>query len=439
MRTTRSKRLAIIAILALTGALVAVPLAGPVWAEEGPPKNGTVRITSDEGFTPANGVRSGSGTKADPYVISGWELNHLELKDTGSYVEVYDNTIQRLVLDWAGDGLEVHQNDIGDLRVNQNVKRTGAPSSGIITQNKIGLVGQLRHYDGVFSHNTVGTPSEDVWERTFPQRAVNFDGFNGAIFEKNVIYGHMDVRLHGHHHSSGYDDDSHHHGMEHEGHSEMVDHTSRYHQVWIRDNKIFATGSGYALTYTDTAHVANDRTAASESNEALNRPHVHNTKVQLENNDLIGSGLLVNVFNADDEKHTATATGLVEIRDNTVTLSKDQTRATLRTLHGITIQQAEDIKLKIIDNVVTGPPPAEGQLSLPTDDWWDAQAGIWLRDIDKGVVHLYGNTVSHREMGIRAERMTASVRWIIDGLSVDEVGQDVYYDDTVANPPERRR
>ncbi len=37
--------------------------------------HGPIRISSDGGFTAANGVVSGSGTAKDPYIIQGWDIN----------------------------------------------------------------------------------------------------------------------------------------------------------------------------------------------------------------------------------------------------------------------------------------------------------------------------------------------------------------------------
>ncbi|MFN2388751.1 MAG: hypothetical protein ABR575_03990 [Actinomycetota bacterium] len=437
MTTFRSRRTGWLGIVILLGALAVSP-ALPATAAEGERRQrDNIFITKETQFNPANGVVSGTGTKRDPYIITGWDIGHVEIRDTNSYVEIYDNTIDRLVLDWIGTGrANVHDNDIGDLRVNQNRKRTGDPTSGTITRNRFGVVGQLRHFDGVFSHNVVGDKGENLWETLlWEQRAVNFDGFNGAVFENNVIYGYMDARLHGHHHSSGFDQDSHYHGA-HADHPEMVDHSQRYHKVTIRNNTIYSS-SGYALAYLDTAHAANDRTAASETNEELNKPHVHHTKVEVTGNKLVGSGFYLNIFNAKDERHMATAPGTFVFRNNEITLVKQEMTTTFEWMHGITVERAQDLTLKMVDNSVIGP-KSDDQLESPVAHWWDPNVGILLRDIDKATLHLYGNQVANRAMGIQAQSMTKTVRWIVDGLKTENVEQDVYWDESVKNPPERR-
>jgi len=45
-----------------------------------------IMILSDDDFTPENGVRSGSGTADDPYIISGWEIHATDDKPYGIMV-----------------------------------------------------------------------------------------------------------------------------------------------------------------------------------------------------------------------------------------------------------------------------------------------------------------------------------------------------------------
>jgi len=59
-------------------------------------------------------------------------------------------------------------------------------------RNTFTTVGQLRHFDGVFAFNTVGAPQSGALSSSYPAtRAVNFDGFNGAAFVHNTIYGNL--------------------------------------------------------------------------------------------------------------------------------------------------------------------------------------------------------------------------------------------------------
>ena len=52
--------------------------------------HGPILIDGDAGFTPANGVTSGSGTVVDPFVIEGWDIdassaNGIEIRNTTAY------------------------------------------------------------------------------------------------------------------------------------------------------------------------------------------------------------------------------------------------------------------------------------------------------------------------------------------------------------------
>lgn len=404
-------------------------------AQAGPERRGSITIGSNDEFSAENGVRSGSGTAADPYVISGWELPSLTIHDTDAYVVIRDNVISnRLTLNWIGDRATVVDNVIGDLRVNENVKRTGEATSGLITRNRLGLVGQLRHFDGVFRHNVVDVRSGSICCRlpvfgSGAIRAVNFDGFNGARFTRNEIYGgYVEVRLHGHHHSSGFGDHSHYHGAAAEGHA--MDHTQRYHEVWVTNNKIEAPPGYYGLIYTDNGHAANDRTAASERNEELNKPHIHYTRVHLTGNQLIGSGLYVDVFNADDQRHTGTSRGVVDVVGNEIRLLPPGGDEIFTEVAGIEVFNARDVDLTIARNRVFGP---EDDRRLFAE--WRSEPGIKLQLVELGRIWLRDNFVAHRAVGIEAVSFK-DVKWWISGLRTRAVEQEVSYDGS-SEPPRR--
>jgi hypothetical protein len=427
----------VVAILLMVMVLPTAAFAA-AGASDGPKQTrDSIFIRSAKDFNPANGVRSGMGTARDPFVISGWDVDFLEIKDTDAYVVITDNVIGNLTLDWIGGGIEVRNNDVGDLRVNQNVPRKGEATSGVIENNTFDVVGQLRHFDGVFQNNVVGS-KDQMKLPFFSGRAVNFDGFNGSVFRNNTIYGYMDARIHGHHHSSSFTDASHYHGKTPESHHHaMMDHTIRYHQVHIYGNKIYAADHYYALAYLDTNHRGNDRTAASETEKTLNDPHIHYTKVFLHDNELVGSGLHVDVFNAKDELHKqGTARGLFEIRDNKIVLQPAEDPTLFGARHGIDVAQATDITLKIVNNVISGIESADQVTNLKEST--HSVAGINLWQIDKGDLFLSGNTVSHAAYGIKASRFTKSVRWTISELSTTDVGQSVYWDSSVPNAPRQK-
>ena len=407
----------------------------------------SIYIKNNREFNPANGVRSGSGTKSNPFLISNWDVDSIYIADTSKHISIRDNTVTNLTLNWNGAGQRVVNNDVGDLRVNQNVKRKGAPTSGLIANNNFGVVGQLRHFDGIFQNNVVGAETDLFGGLPFfSSRAVNFDGFNGARFRNNTIYGgYVEVRLHGHHHGSGFGHKSHNHVMppkEEEGHDhegdaghgyEMVDHSQRFHEVWVTGNKIYAPNEYQALLYTDSAHSANDRKANSEQDPGLELPHVHHTRVHLNNNKLFGSGLAVDIFNAEDKLHEKWTKGSLEIRGNRITLEPGELEDSFSTRDGITVWSARHLHLFIRDNVVSADHSGDPTSAV----WGRSDSGIRLDDVDEGMVHLMGNSVMGTYFGINARQMTKTVRWWIEGLKTSEVAEPIYYDNSVKNRPEQ--
>lgn len=431
-----SRQLSVAAIVLLVAALLFLPIA-PAGAEQRESRPDIV-IKTEFDFNLDHGVRSGSGTEADPYVISGWDVENLRISDTDSYVVITNVSVRnQMVLNWIGDRVHVYGNDIWDLRVNENVRRTGDSTNGMIHDNAFGIVGQLRHWDGVFANNVVGENYSDPFGSFFGFRAVNFDGFNGAHFTNNTLYGYMDARLHGHHHSSQFGGGSHYHGPPSEAHSEMVDHSQRYHEVWITRNTIYAPGASYALAYLDTGHSGNDRTnGGSEQDEALNAPHIHYTRVHMNDNRLIGAGLDINTFNANDPRHTGTAPGVVDVKRNEITLKDTDSYPFGSSQSGISANTAKDITLNIIDNRITFEARDVDPGNLEAT--FDGGAGIDLWNFDLGTIYIYGNSVANRYYGVRASQFTDSVRWYVDVVQTSGVQETVYWDSSVQNPPEQR-
>ena len=405
-------------------------------------EDGNVEISNDAQFTPQNGVRSGSGTKRDPYVIEGWDLSRLEIHDTDRFVVIRNNILNNLTLNWVGDRVRVVNNRIGDLRVNQNVERKGEATSGVISFNRFGHVGQLRHWDGVFSHNVVGDRAADESFQfgTGGHRIANLDGFNGAKYVDNAFYGgYVELRLHGHHHSSGFDESSHYHGADPHGEKMGLTHMERYHKALFARNTIQTPGS-YGLIYTDSNHAGNDRTAASETNEALNDPHAHHTKVSIVNNELIGGGIVVDIFNADDgQKHLRTNTGHLDIRGNSVKLK--EYRETVDGWNeppvGIEVHEARDLHLHIVDNSIAGV-TAESTRAMTDQIGGHVASGIELWDIEKAWIHIVDNFVSNRLAGVYARDFNR-VEWWIDNLKTEGVETEVDYDNSSASPQRKQR
>lgn len=431
MTRLRRRLTGVVAVACLVAAFGAVTTSVAAADEKLQPHD-DIFIRSDNDFHPANGVVDGSGTKRDPYVIAGWQVRRIAIADTASALVIRDNDItSQLILNWNGPNVTVVDNKIRDLRVNQNVRRTGAATSGYIARNEIGLVGQLRHFDGIFEKNIV-RPGRNLFDPLFGgTEAAQFDGFNGAIFRNNTLYGALDVKLHGHHHGSDFGETSHQHSGDAEADHDEMDHTKRYHEVFVYGNTIHSTGS-YALRWTDTAHRGDDRTAASEENEALNAPHSHWTRVHLFDNKLVGAGLYVDIFNAGDQNHTKTNRGLMHIADNMITLQRADSEALFESRQGIEIWNAKDIELRIVGNKVVNEIE-----STPATPSWDYIAGITLHKVDLGDLYLADNEIANTYYGIHASHLSKTVNWWISGLKTQGVARDVYYDSSVENQPKR--
>src|SRR5688572_23803615 len=299
----------------------------------------SLRVLEDKGFNPKNGVRSGEGTLADPYVISGYYVTgDLYLGDTDACFEVVGNYIGgQLTLNWNGQCVWVHHNFIRDLRVNENIERTGYATGGLIEANQIEFIGQLRHYDGEVRDNVVGPRTaqsafDTVLEET-PLIAAdlllaNVDGFNQGYIHHNTFYGPVDLDLHGHHHGTGFfAPHSHYHADDAEhmpSHEE--DHTERWTSVVFSDNRI-VDELAYGLRYEDENHAGDDRTATSEDNDMLEGDHFHRTDVEIARNVIEGAQIWVDVFNADDEYHNERNDGSLRLLANEVILKerKDET------------------------------------------------------------------------------------------------------------------
>ncbi len=415
--------------------LGALLILGPVSTQAAEHQHGNdIVISGDRQLDRAHGVRSGRGTVRDPYVISGWNVFRISIKDTSKAVRIVDNTVTLMQLNWMGRNVLVRGNDIQSLFVNENTARRGAPTSGVIERNTIARVDQIRHFDGMFVRNVVGTRDQQSIPLFSNGPAVNFDGFNGAHFAYNTIYGYMDARLHGHHHSSQWGTGSH----MHSGHADhMVDHTRRFHEVWIHHNRIVSEDNDhYALQYTDTGHAGNDRTAASETNKDLNKPHIHYTKVHITDNVLEGAGIYVDTFNAADELHRKIARGVVDIARNRITLRHSETSRYFNALTGINVWSSRGMTMKLDRNTVSGVAPRWSEEPLHA---WDTQGtGIKLFSVDAAGITITGTRLTNLAYGIEAASMSKTVYWTIERLSTSNVSNPVVYDSSVANRPTRR-
>ncbi|TDA33944.1 MAG: hypothetical protein DSO02_03230, partial [Hadesarchaea archaeon] len=80
--------LLLISLLSLSSLFLTLSSVRTVSASPDP--HAPIYIEGDGNFKPANGVRSGSGTKTDPYIIENWEIDAsnahgIHIKNTTAY------------------------------------------------------------------------------------------------------------------------------------------------------------------------------------------------------------------------------------------------------------------------------------------------------------------------------------------------------------------
>ena len=82
---------------------------------------------------------------------------------------------------------------------------------------------------------------------------------------------------------------------------------------------------------------------------------------------------------------------------------------------------------------------------LQTDFWqyqflWDQEVvvtGIRLYDIRDADIRIEGNAISGFQYGIAAYQLDEDTEWAVVGNTIDGAQEDVYYDESVANKPDR--
>ncbi len=429
-------------------------------------------IYGDEGFRPSNGISKGSGTMDDPFLITGYYVTgDLYFGDTDACFEVKENYIAgQLSLNWNGQCVFVHHNHIDDLRVNENIRRDGFATGGLIEANVIEFIGQLRHYDGEVRNNIVGPrTTESVWDEVLEETPLfsadilvaNVDGFNQGLIHHNTFYGPVELDLHGHHHGTGFfAPHSHYHGMD-ANHTpdHMEDHTDRWTSVSFTDNKI-VDEVGYGLRYQDADHAGDDRTARSEDNESLELNHTHRTLVELSRNVIAGGQIRIDIFNADDKLHYARNDGWLNIMDNTITMKERAVDSPVPLFGpfffgrheyvpnvGIMVHAAKEFDAVISGNkieFVAQPKNTQDDPLAVLDEMFGQHhydidpAAIRLEYVKDSNILIENTQAKGFYYGIYAHDLDNMTAWTLVGNTFEGSNHEVYYDESVANRPEQK-
>lgn len=379
----------------------------------------SIVILEDKGFNPANGVRGGHGTFDDPFVISGWYVDTVLIKDTSKAWVFTGNYVSGiLVSDWTGQGGYVHHNHLENMRTNRNVARTGAPSATVFENNEIRRVEQLRHFDGELRNNTIGQP-DPLLRLTQTGVVLDIAGLNGAGIHDNQIFGGVDMKIHGHHHADAPGRASHNHGTGHANDTyadgEKPDHQVRYVDFEFYGNRL--VDDKFGLRYNDLNHAGDDRQATSEQNADLELPHIHHTTIRIHDNVLEGATLRVATVNAPDERHLAGETATLEVYNNTI--------AKPLAGNGLQIQDVRDATVIVHHNHVAKSPMQSG-----------ATAAISLLRFKNSTVMVMDNELGPYTYGVQAHDFDNRTRWSVEGNAAPGVLTPVYWDGSVQNPPE---
>lgn len=448
------------------------------------------------------GHLSGSGTVADPYVLERFYVDgDLVLQSIDRAIVIREGYVTgQMKLNYIGSDVLVHHVYAEDLRVNENVRRSGLDTGGLFHDNAFGFIGQLRHFSGEFRDNQVGPKPQGVAmtyladtgiEQVPPGRVFNFDGFHGASVHSNTIHGRVDIKLHGHYHGdclacashdhaneshfppehrdngdneTGGDEAGHDHGhdghvhYEHEHershHGEASDkkrewleqkglkshHSIRYHSLHFYDNEIHVElDELVALRYYDRAHRGDDETANSEPNPYLEDPHVHYQYILLEGNTLYGGGLVLDVFNAKDDRHVVANQGVFHVEGNQITVGYTASSDPPRYVFGMHLKQGDGIEMLVRDNTIAFERHgSQGPVGLLEDTLYKEpdRFGIYADRMERGNLTFRGNTVEEGNVGLYARLFADQVWWFLQGNDF-RTEHDIW-DEQNKNPPTHR-
>lgn len=355
----------------------------------------TFRSLSD--FDAAHGVRGGSGTEADPFLISDLYTPAITMHDVPVAVTIRHVYVSgKLALEWTGPGMRVEGSTIGFLDTNPNQPHATPPTWGDFAGNRIGDV-ILRHTSGNFEGNDVGSSDELDGGRL----VLDVQGYHGLRVANNTIRGPAEFRLHGHCFASSWDMvwmmRSHEHGAT----------TERFNALIVEDN-LFVDPTGRGVDVSDYSHPGNDRYAISEPDPALNGTHRHHTYVQVERNEIRGSGLVVTNPNAGDPRHLAGNDTRIHVGDNVIS---DPLRG-----FGVRVESAHGANVAIEGGSITMPGPvAKSQ-------------GVILTTVVGGSTDVRGVTIAGFDEGVRALTFLRNSPWSVTDSRFVDVGRAIVWD-----------
>lgn len=175
------RKVSLLILFTISGAVTTGLLVSPVYGQNYVP-HPPIFIESDEDFTELNGVRSGSGTTEDPYIIEGWmivaaETGAIVIRDTESHVIIRSNYLSMPSAGLSGHGSTIHLINTTNVNVDGNEIHLAAwgvyaeHSDNIVIKNNL-----MASEHGRAISNAVGV-------------ALNLGAITGYQLEDSVIRG----------------------------------------------------------------------------------------------------------------------------------------------------------------------------------------------------------------------------------------------------------
>ena len=259
-----------------------------------------ISINGNSGFTAANGVTSGTGTAADPYVISGWDINVFTSGTSGEYstcIQIQNATAYFVV---SGISVECHE--------------TGVFLSGV--------------YNARIESSTISSDSQAFQAQFSTNLTLSGNGINGGTSPNGGAYSNVLLHISGAYvigntiRTDGFEIDS-------------------SKQVTFSGNSVTASGYAVPVSVSDSSSVTISNNSMSvayiegglDVSKSMNLTILNNTirgnisygislgnsnSTVISENRVIGGG--VNGYLTDDQGIVLESSSKVEIFGNNVTL-----------------------------------------------------------------------------------------------------------------------
>jgi hypothetical protein len=368
-------------------------------------RHGAILLRASADFSPANGVRSGAGTPADPYLVEDVFATSLTIRDLNVSVELrHDYVSGALTLDWTGPTARLVDSYVGTLVTNTNRPHHAEATWLDVVGSRIGGA-VLRHAGGDVVESVIGPdgPSDPG------ALALNVEGYDGLRLANDTVRGPVELRLHGHHFSGSFADAW--MPMDMPGNA-----TDRYDALSVVDD-VFVDPTGRGVDVSDRDHAANDRTASSDPDPALNLPHRHFTDVQFDRDTIEGAGLLVEDANASDPHHLPGGSTHVHVGD----------LAVVDPLNGVAVRIAQNMGADVA--IEGGSLRMTGRVA--------GSVGVLVDGMTRGSVDVRGVTIQGFDVGVQARHVGKNASWSVQDETFLADGRDVDWDSTVRAAPQR--